>query len=217
MCSSRASLIPVGVAAHVLGRLFPDEWENFCERRGLLSTTVKMPPAEEKALMRWASDRSQVLSRTVRGVMRYGEALRLLARLEGMPEEDVEMVVASKFEFVVTCQKYSDFKKSKNPEDRWKGAAIDDLRKQFSHNLRVAYVDTELSGDQFSVLLGYDADAQQDRILFKVKLPGNPIIGEGKPENQNHAIIFTRGEHLQTLDMNQDNYMGEAFKMRNML
>jgi callose synthase len=28
-------------------------------------------------------------------------------------------------------------------------------------------------------------------------------LGEGKPENQNHAIIFTRGEGLQTIDMNQ--------------
>ena len=36
--------------------------------------------AEE--VTRWASDRSQVLSRTVRGVMRYGEALRLLSELE---------------------------------------------------------------------------------------------------------------------------------------
>nr|GFB26417.1 callose synthase 5 [Tanacetum cinerariifolium] len=42
-------------------------------------------------------------------------------------------------------------------------------------------------------------------------------IGEGKPENQNHAIIFTRGEALQTIDMNQDNYLEEAFKMRNLL
>ena len=29
------------------------------------------------------------------------------------------------------------------------------------------------------------------------------MLGEGKPENQNHAIIFTRGEALQTIDMNQ--------------
>jgi callose synthase len=50
-----------------------------------------------------------------------------------------------------------------------------------------------------------------------VRLPGNPILGEGKPENQNHAIIFAHGEYLQTLDMNQDNYLGEAFKLRNLL
>ncbi|KAG0457506.1 hypothetical protein HPP92_022663 [Vanilla planifolia] len=38
-----------------------------------------------------------------------------------------------------------------------------------------------------------------------------------KPENQNHAIIFTRGNALQTIDMNQDNYFEEALKMRNLL
>ena len=40
--------------------------------------------------------------------------------------------------------------------------------------------------------------------IYRIKLPGPPTdIGEGKPENQNHAIIFTRGEALQTIDMNQ--------------
>lgn len=40
--------------------------------------------------------------------------------------------------------------------------------------------------------------------VYRVKLPGNPVVGEGKPENQNHALIFTRGEHLQAIDMNQE-------------
>ncbi|RDX87106.1 Callose synthase 7, partial [Mucuna pruriens] len=54
--------------------------------------------------------------------------------------------------------------------------------------------------------------------IYRIKLPGSPTkIGEEKPENQNHAIIFTRGEALQTIDMNQDNYYEEAFKMRNVL
>ena len=43
------------------------------------------------------------------------------------------------------------------------------------------------------------------------------IVGEGKPENQNHAVIFAHGEALQTVDMNQDNHLAEAFKMRNLL
>ena len=80
----------------------------------------------------------------------------------------------------------------------------------------MAYVDAGEDGCYYSVLLGVAADGS-DEVLYKVRLPGNPILGEGKPENQNHAIVFTRGEHLQTLDMNQDNYMGEAFKMRNLL
>lgn len=44
------------------------------------------------------------------------------------------------------------------------------------------------------------------QIIYRIKLPGPAILGEGKPENQNHAIIFTRGEGLQTIDMNQVNY-----------
>lgn len=41
--------------------------------------------------------------------------------------------------------------------------------------------------------------------IFSIKLPGDPKLGEGKPENQNHAVIFTRGDAVQTIDMNQVN------------
>lgn len=37
-----------------------------------------------------------------------------------------------------------------------------------------------------------------------MELPGPILVGEGKPNNQNHAIIFTRGEAVQAIDMNQD-------------
>lgn len=39
--------------------------------------------------------------------------------------------------------------------------------------------------------------------IYSIKLPDDPKLGEGKPENQNHAIIFTRGNAVQTIDMNQ--------------
>lgn len=29
------------------------------------------------------------------------------------------------------------------------------------------------------------------------------VIGEGKPENQNHALVFCLGEAVQAIDMNQ--------------
>lgn len=59
-----------------------------------------------------------------------------------------------------------------------------------SHNGRVAIV----------LDLSYGFWCQ---VIYRIKLPGPAILGEGKPENQNHAIIFTRGEGLQTIDMNQ--------------
>lgn len=48
-----------------------------------------------------------------------------------------------------------------------------------------------------------DSMALHIQVIYRIKLPGPAILGEGKPENQNHAIIFTRGEGLQTIDMNQ--------------
>lgn len=76
----------------LLVSLFPDEWEHFCERVGVLTMLTQLPESAHAALKQWASDRAQVLSRTVRGMMRYGDGLRVLARLEGVPEEDIEMV-----------------------------------------------------------------------------------------------------------------------------
>jgi hypothetical protein len=44
--------------------------------------------------------------------------------------------------------------------------------------------------------------------LRRVRMPSNPrgkgvILGEGKPENQNSAIIYCFNEAVQTIDMNQ--------------
>ncbi|XP_074556464.1 callose synthase 9-like isoform X2 [Curcuma longa] len=51
--------------------------------------------------------------------------------------------------------------------------------------------------------------------IYSIKLPGNPKLGEGKPENQNHAVIFTRGNAVQTIDMNQAfSGIGEAIQIR---
>ena len=58
---------------------------------------------------------------------------------------------------------------------------------------------------------------------YRVRLPINlegsngVVCGEGKPENQNHAIIFCHSETVQTIDCNQDCYLAEAFKLPNLL
>ncbi|PQQ03476.1 callose synthase 7 isoform X2 [Prunus yedoensis var. nudiflora] len=127
-----------------------------------------------------------------------------------------------KFTYVVSCQMYGAQKIS--PEARDKSSYTNILKLMLTYpSLRVAYIDTReehVNGKSqkayFSVLVkGGD---KWDEEIYRIKLPGPPtVIGEGKPENQNHAIIFTRGEALQTIDMNQDNYFEEAFKMRNVL
>ncbi|GAV77615.1 Glucan_synthase domain-containing protein/DUF605 domain-containing protein/FKS1_dom1 domain-containing protein [Cephalotus follicularis] len=143
-----------------------------------------------------------------------------------------QAVADMKFTYVVSCQQYGIHKRSGDAR------AKDILRLMITYpSLRVAYIDeveeTSKDKSQKTQKVYYSAlvkaapptksiDSSEtvqnlDQVIYRIKLPGDAILGEGKPENQNHAIIFTRGEGLQTIDMNQDNYMEEAFKMRNLL
>ncbi|PRQ54416.1 putative 1,3-beta-glucan synthase [Rosa chinensis] len=144
-----------------------------------------------------------------------------------------QAVVDMKFSYVVSCQQYGIDKRSGDAR------AKDILKLMATYpSLRVAYIDEveKTSEDKskkmvrkvyYSALVkaapptksidSSDPVQRLDQDIYRIKLPGPAILGEGKPENQNHAIIFTRGEGLQTIDMNQDNYLEEAFKMRNLL
>ncbi|OEL22051.1 Callose synthase 4 [Dichanthelium oligosanthes] len=140
-----------------------------------------------------------------------------------------EAVADMKFTYVVSCQQYGNDKRAalSNAQD------ILQLMSTYS-SLRVAYIDevedrvedkkmeTAYYSTLVKVALTKDSGSTDpvqnlDQVIYRIKLPGPAMLGEGKPENQNHAIIFTRGEGLQTIDMNQDNYMEEALKMRNLL
>ncbi|GAB2216631.1 hypothetical protein Droror1_Dr00024407 [Drosera rotundifolia] len=141
-----------------------------------------------------------------------------------------QSVADLKFTYVVSCQQYGIHKRSGDHR------AKDILKLMIKYpSLRVAYIDeveivgkdrSERTVEYYSALVkaplatsvdSSDTVQNLDQVIYKIKLPGPALLGEGKPENQNHAIIFTRGEGLQTIDMNQDNYMEEAFKMRNLL
>lgn len=204
----------------IIQATYPDEYENFKERVGALAcddATVTEKYWEELRI--WTSDHTQSLSRCVRGVCSYGAALRFLARAEGYDEDEIETLVCDKFEYLVSCQVYGNMLNApQGSADRQKAEDINELI--LNHpELRVCFVQTKSdTNDTFaSCLVGCDRENRTLSLACKVELPGNPIIGEGKPENQNHAVIFSRGAYLQTLDMNQDGYFPEALKMRNLL
>ncbi|KAK3806097.1 MAG: 1,3-beta-glucan synthase component-domain-containing protein [Benniella sp.] len=44
-----------------------------------------------------------------------------------------------------------------------------------------------------------------------------PAKGDGTSDNQSHAVIFIRVEHVQLVDAMQDNYLEEALKVRSVL
>lgn len=107
-----------------------------------------------------------------------------------------------KFTYVVTCQIYGQQKRQKD----YQAADILRLMKTY-RGLRIAYVDErndEEGGKIFySVLVKYDHTLEKEVEIYRIQLPGPLKLGEGKPENQNHALIFTRGDAVQTIDMNQ--------------
>ncbi|KAL1333194.1 hypothetical protein AAHE18_11G081600 [Arachis hypogaea] len=119
-----------------------------------------------------------------------------------------------KFTYVVSCQVYGAQKKSKNPKER---SSYTNILGLMLENLavRVAYIDeVEEAKEGKSQKVYYPVlvkgGEKYDEEVYRIKLSGLPVeIGEGKPENQNHAIIFTRGEALQTIDMNQCETMPE--------
>ncbi|XP_049412807.1 callose synthase 7-like isoform X1 [Solanum stenotomum] len=224
-----------------LQKIYPDQWKNFEDR--INDPKLGYLSKDRNELIRyWVSYRGQTLARTVRGMMYYREALELQYFLDFAEDkaifggyriidmnrtdyralkERAQALADLKFTYVVSCQIYGAQKKSSEQRDRSCYVNILNLMLTYP-SLRVAYIDERdeaVNGKSekvyYSVLVkGGD---KLDEEIYRIKLPGPPKIGEGKPENQNHAIIFTRGEALQTIDMNQDNYFEEAFKMRNVL
>jgi 1,3-beta-glucan synthase len=115
-------------------------------------------------------------------------------------------------------QRYSKFNKEEQENAELLLCAFPDLQ--------IAYLEEESSkrrevNQDCSLLLSMDSkfvpETGKCRPKFCVELPGNPILGDGKSDNQNHAIIFYHGEYLQLIDANQDNYLEECLKIRNVL
>lgn len=225
-----------------LQKIFPDEWENFLERIGRGDSgdnDIQEGSSDALDLRFWASYRGQTLARTVRGMMYYRRALMLQSYLErrslggvdghshtnSLTSQGFELSREAraqadlKFTYVISCQIYGQQKQRKAPEATDIGLLLqrnEALRVAFIHVEEIAGDDGKVSKEFYSKLVKADAHGK-DQEIYSVKLPGDPKLGEGKPENQNHSIIFTRGEAVQTIDMNQDNYLEEAMKVRNLL
>ncbi|KAL3374430.1 hypothetical protein AABB24_006090 [Solanum stoloniferum] len=225
-----------------LQKIFPDEWENFLERIGRGDSgdnDIQEGSSDALDLRFWASYRGQTLARTVRGMMYYRRALMLQSYLErrslggvdghshtnSLTSQGFELSREAraqadlKFTYVISCQIYGQQKQRKAPEATDIGLLLrrnEALRVAFIHVEEIAGDDGKVSKEFYSKLVKADAHGK-DQEIYSVKLPGDPKLGEGKPENQNHSIIFTRGEAIQTIDMNQDNYLEEAMKVRNLL
>ena len=100
-----------------------------------------------------------------------------------------------KFTYVVTYQIYGAQKARKDHHAK----DILYLMKNYEA-LQIAYVDMVTNGREVQY---YSVELQKEVEVYRVRLPGPMKLGEGKTENQNNAPIFTRGDALQTIDMNK--------------
>ena len=178
----------------------------------------------------WASLRSQTLYRTVSGFMNYSRAIKLLYRVENPEivqmfggdaeglEKELEKMARRKFKFLVSMQRLAKFKPHELENAEFLLRAYPDLQ--------IAYLDEEPplnEGEEpriYSALIDGHCEILENgrrRPKFRVQLSGNPILGDGKSDNQNHALIFYRGEYIQLIDANQDNYLEECLKIRSVL
>ena len=178
----------------------------------------------------WASLRSQTLYRTISGFMNYSRAIKLLYRVENPEvvqmfggnsdklERELERMARRKFKIIVSMQRYAKFNKEERENTEFLLRAYPDLQ--------VAYLDEEPplnDGEEprlYSALIDGHSEIMDNgmrRPKFRIQLSGNPILGDGKSDNQNHSIIFYRGEYIQLIDANQDNYLEECLKIRSVL
>ncbi|RIA87344.1 Glycosyltransferase Family 48 protein [Glomus cerebriforme] len=224
-----------------LKQLHPIEWENF-EQGNNLRTCDSIHVQEylkeqdnfteddnNLSKRMWVSRRTQTLFRTISGFMNYSKAIKLLYRVENPDiiascandpeklENELASMARRKFKFLISMQRYNEF-----DEDEQKN--VDFLLRAYP-DLQIAYLDQvrENEGDKpkfFSVLIDGHCELLSNgkrKPRYRIQLPGNPILGDGKSDNQNHAIIFYRGEYLQLVDANQDNYLEECLKISNIL
>ncbi|KAH9025349.1 glycosyl transferase [Lactarius deliciosus] len=152
------------------------------------------------------------LSWFVPGMMNYSKAIKLMYRVENLDvvqmfsgntdclEHKLECMGRHKFKFVVSMQQFAKFNKEERKNAELLLCAYPDLQ--------IAYLDEEpgTKGSDpklYSVLIDghseLDEATRKRRPKFRIELPGNPILGDGKSDNQTHAIIFYHGEYLQLI------------------
>lgn len=177
---------------------------------------------------RWASRRAQTLYRTIAGFSNYSAAINLMYESETSDtgdDSDLTRKQASalqKCRTLVSIQRYHDMLDSELE-------LINDLLSDYP-NTQIAYIEREIvpTGETryYSCLFDYwcpfmlndDGTPSKRRLpKLRIRLAGNPLLGDGKSDNQNHALVFYRGEYIQLVDANQDNYLEECLKIRSVL
>jgi 1,3-beta-glucan synthase len=145
----------------------------------------------------------------------------MMLKLEepGLSEQEREDLIDLKFGVVITLQQYSMMRDA--DQRSYNHGIADMMLKRWSRGLAIAYIHKAVQNGRaewFSCLIdGTCPPGAPRKPKYTIKLPGPPVLSNGKGENQNHAIVFAHGRYLQALDANHEGYLEEAFKVCSLL
>mmetsp|Transcript_21066 Transcript_21066/g.51707 ORF Transcript_21066/g.51707 Transcript_21066/m.51707 type:complete len:1563 (-) Transcript_21066:460-5148(-) len=207
---------------------FGDEFINFATR--LHSSNE--PVCDEQVqfeLRRWASLRMQTLWRTVEGMAKGHRAMDVLLQLQVpyLTDRARDSICRDKFQCLVAMQLYGELKLG-SPELE----AAEEMLQRVPSSTAIAFLVNDQDRKEhmeaenikqtkrfYSCVVDSSCAFENGRRVPKyvVELPGFPVLGNGKSDNQNHAIIFSRGELIQAIDANQESYLESAILLPSVL
>eukprot|EP00760_Papus_ankaliazontas_P012249 PhM_4_TR1522/c0_g1_i1/m.50012 len=186
----------------------------------------------------WASMRGQTLMRTIAGLVNCHKSLVQLAMLEdNISEEEATRLASRKYQIMIAHQTYNGAKNVEREDgdaEHWMEMAFrqfkhfdlvynndklfqsklkrlrEDIRCRPSEPLRFARNATFEGDKQRKVFNYFPADFYEYRTVQRV---GRLKIGEGKAENQMHAVPFATGVVFQAIDMNQYATVENGYKI----
>ncbi|KAM0918457.1 hypothetical protein ACQ4PT_008980 [Festuca glaucescens] len=186
-----------------LQKIFPDEWNNFMERINCKRESEVWANEENILQLRhWASLRGQTLCRTVRGMMYYRKALKLQAFLDMASESEI-LEGYKAIEDPAEEEKKSQRSLSSQLE------AIADMKFTYVATCQI-YGNQKQSGDRHAT----------DILNLMVNYPGLRVayIDELEERDGDKVQKVFYSVLVKALDNHdQDNYLEEALKMRNLL
>ncbi|KAI3635300.1 hypothetical protein MIR68_006866 [Amoeboaphelidium protococcarum] len=191
--------------------LYPQEWTNYVDAV-IKSQPHQMTESELYSLNKigicrfseenvfrlrcFASLHCQTLVRTVTGFLNCRNALKVLSSHE---------TAEKKFNIVVAVQRYSEMSSFERQN-------IDYLLQQ---GISISYIDC-IPGENNQPVY-YSCLKTQRGVKYRIRLPGYPLLSDGKADNQSLSLPFCRGEILQLIDSNQDCHIENGFKLPNVL
>ncbi|KAG2399383.1 Callose synthase [Vigna angularis] len=188
---------------YYLQKIYPDEWNNFMERLGCKKDSEIWEKDEHILQLRhWASLRGQTLSRTVRGMMYYRRAIKLQAFLDMANEKEILDGYKA-----VTVPSEEDRRSHRSLYASLE--AVADMKFTYVATCQ-NYGNQKRNGDRRATdILNLMVNNPSLRVAYIDEVEERE---GGRVQKVYYSVLIKAVDNLD-----QDNYLEEALKMRNLL